>query len=205
MKITRIEKQEKRDRYNLYSEDQFVGALGADVLVGSGLTVGVDISESRLSELLGRDVVGKALLKAYDYVARRPHSTAELRDKLLRKEHPNDVVDEVINRLQESGYLDDVAFAKLWIEQRGTTRGPRLLRAELMKKGVSSDDMAEAFGERVIEDNDLTRLIQKRMTRYDGQEWPQVRDKLMRYLAGRGYDFDAITTAIRNYEASVTD
>lgn len=93
----------------------------------------------------------KAKKRALNMLAARDHATAELRSKLVRKEHPEDVVDTLLDRLTASGLLDDEQFAAGFVRARRESRAlsVRALRQELMKKGIS-----ESIAQRALEDID---------------------------------------------------
>ena len=200
MRLTRITKQEKRDRYNLFAEeDTFVGAVSALVLAQSGLREGDAVEPGRLAELMAEDEYGKALAKAYDLISRRLHTRAELKRKLERKLYDPALIEEVLDHLAELGYLDDLEFARRWVAERGGQRGARLLTAELRRKGVADEAVREVLtGHQESSDAVAAAesLARKRLPRLLGTPPRQAEAKLTRYLAGRGYDFETIRQAI---------
>jgi len=88
---------------------------------------------------------------ALNLLSRRPRSRKELKDRLYRKEFPGRAIQEVLDRMEQIGLLDDRAFAESYIRDRVRLkpRGSRALRAELAQKGVR--DEAEAAIETVFE------------------------------------------------------
>ncbi len=88
----------------------------------------------------------KAKKRALNMLAMRDHASAELRDKLIAKEHPPAVVDVLIERLAASGLLDDSAFAAAYVRANRQRRAlsKSALRRELGKKGIDADDVAAA-------------------------------------------------------------
>jgi regulatory protein len=68
----------------------------------------------------------------------RPRSVDETRRRLRHLGYRHDLVDQVVTRFIEIGYLDDEAFARAWIESRDRARprGGEALRRELSLKGV---------------------------------------------------------------------
>lgn len=199
MRVTRIAKQERRDRYNIFVDDRFYTALSAELLLESGIAQGDELKSGQLDPLIERDEAGKVLNKALRYLSVRPHSEQELRTKLVRKEIDPDLIDDAFQRLRELGYLDDVAFARQWVEERGDKRGTRLLRAELRRKGIADGVVAEALtvgSERHDELANARALALKRLGRLSGESPHAVREKLTRYLAGRGYGYDLIRQAL---------
>ncbi|WP_254668812.1 regulatory protein RecX [Brevibacterium sp. CS2] len=93
----------------------------------------------------------RAKKRALNMLAARDHATEELRSKLLRKEHPEDVVDTLLDRLTASGLLDDEQFAAGFVRARRESRAlsVRALRQELTKKGIP-----ESVSEHALEDID---------------------------------------------------
>ena len=70
------------------------------------------------------------------YLARRPHSTREVRDYLLKKKAPEDVIEKIIASMQRDKFLNDLDFAHWWREQRTRfrTKSDRVIRMELKQK-----------------------------------------------------------------------
>lgn len=202
MKITRIAKQERRDRYNVFVDDAFFCALSAELLLESGIAEGDELQPGQLDSFISQDEAGKAVSKALSYVARRPHSEAVLRDKLKQK-FDEGFVDDAIQRLNQLGYLDDEAFARQWVEERGTARGKRLLQQELRRKGV-----ADGVIELVLDDTDTDEVAQaralaaKRLSRLSGHSPEVVRRRMTDYLLRRGYSYQVVNEVLAD-EASV--
>ena len=56
--------------------------------------------------------------------------------KLGRRGYSSDEIEAALVRLEELGYLNDLAFAEGLVRHRSGSRGPRALSAELAQKGV---------------------------------------------------------------------
>jgi regulatory protein len=115
------------------------------VVAQAGLRVGLVLDAARLAELQAANTFQASYNRALDFLAVRPRSAWEVRDRLRRKAVPEDDIPRVIERLERAGYLDDAAFARFWIEERARSspRGPRLLQQELRRKGVSGPVIAQ--------------------------------------------------------------
>jgi regulatory protein len=96
----------------------------------------------------GTDHVQAAMGRALALLAARARTEREIRDRLRRRFSPG-VVDQVVGRLKELGYVNDEAFAAAWIDARSGRRptGPRRLRSELMARGVDDGVIKAALGE----------------------------------------------------------
>lgn len=80
---------------------------------------------------------------ALDFLARRAHSAAELRQKLIRKGHPDELVQVVLAQLQAAGLQSDaefVATARRQALSRG--QGPLKLCYQMAQKGVDATMIA---------------------------------------------------------------
>lgn len=93
---------------------------------------------------------GPVVEAAAAFLAVRPRSVGETRNRLLHLGYTQALVDQVIERFAEVGYLDDDAFARTWVESRDRARprGENVLRRELSLKGVARQVVDEVLGER---------------------------------------------------------
>ena len=93
----------------------------------------------------GEDAAFEAAVKL---LARRALSEAVVREKLLRKGHPDEDVDRAVERLARAGYLDDQRVALeaiLHHSRRG--HGPVRVDERLCALGVSGEAIARAWEE----------------------------------------------------------
>lgn len=75
------------------------------------------------------------------------------------------LVEPVLERLIERGYVDDERFARLWVENRSVRKGisQKKLRLELQSKGVSQDIIDTCLSEGVRnEREELEKVIVKK-------------------------------------------
>jgi regulatory protein len=84
------------------------------------------------------------------FLAVRSRSVDETRKRLVHLGYPAPIVEQVLERLIEIGYLDDLGFARAWVESRDRARprGAVALRRELGRKGVPDDVIAEVLADR---------------------------------------------------------
>ena len=95
--------------------------------------------------------VGPVVEAAAAFLAVRPRSVGETRKRLHHLGYPDGLVDEVLVRFSEIGYLDDEGFARSWVESRDRARprGETALRRELAQKGVAREVVDEVLVERL--------------------------------------------------------
>jgi regulatory protein len=121
----------------------------------------------------------------------RAQSRQELADSLAQRGVPDEVATKVLDRFGEVGLVDDVAFAKGWVESRQTSRGlsRRALGLELRRKGVDSEIVADSLAS--IDDETeyaAARALVEKKLRSTRNADPQARwRQLVGLLARRGY------------------
>ena len=94
---------------------------------------------------------------AFRYLSFRPRSEKEIAD-YLQKKNP-DIVDAVITRLRELGYVDDVKFAQWWIRVRQgrKPKGMQLIIYELLSKGVTRDVIEQVLSSEMENQEELAK------------------------------------------------
>jgi regulatory protein len=95
------------------------------------------------------------LAAALRFLETRARSVVETRRRLTDAGYRPDLVEGAIDRLLALGLLDDVAFARHWIESRDRARprGETALRRELRLRGVDPALIDEALDDRRADDN----------------------------------------------------
>lgn len=154
-------------------------------------------------------VYEKLLAASIRFVSYRPRSEKEIRDFLKKKLKKwkvfgAAVVDKVIARLTELGYVDDAKFAAWWAEQRRTfkPKGIRLITQELMAKGISRELIEEVVcqfssdrdqNDKLLGEVDMARrAAQKRLALW--QKLPSLarKRKIFDFLNRRGFTSDTV-------------
>jgi regulatory protein len=134
------------------------------------------------------------------YLANRPRSVAEIRRHLRSKRYDDEAIDGAIDRLRAQRYVDDLDFAKYWIEQRSRFRpkGDRALVSELTNKGVAREtiDIAMGEGPAETEADRARRAISRPSARWQTLEPAERKRKIHAYLAARGFDYGVIEEVI---------
>lgn len=194
--ITALEVQKKNhERVSVFLDGEF--AFGLPAVEAAKLQTGQVLSEDEITALREIDAVARALDRAVRLLARRPYSTAEIRRNLSSKQIAPPVIDEVLARLERLGYVDDLAFAQYWVENREQfrPRGPHALRYELRQKGIP-DRIIDAVVQGVDTDDSAYRAAQKRINRYQGTTRREFREKLSAFLVRRGFDYDTVRDVV---------
>lgn len=151
--------------------------------------------------------VGRTIL--LDSLTGQARTRQELADKLAKREVPDEVATELLDRFTEVGLIDDASYARQWVESRHRSRGlaPRALAQELRRKGVG-DEEAKAALEQIDEDDqrDAARaLVDKKLRSMRGLD-PQVATRrLAGLLARKGYPDGLAFAVVREALAGSDD
>ena len=144
------------------------------------------------------------LEKAVNLLSFRAHSRKELADKLKQKTGCGDAeLDEVLNRLEELGFLNDRTYAASVV--RSCVRkgyGAKRALSELSRRGVPKELREEALEEMPQMAGTLERLIRARLRNPDDRD--EVR-KVSAAMSRRGYSWDEIRRALENVQCSWSD
>src|SRR5438067_2574192 len=78
---------------------------------------------------------------AAHFLGTRPRSRWEIERRLRRARASDEVIQGTLEHLVKLGLVDDLAFARWWLEQRDrhAPRGQRMVEAELRQHGVGRD------------------------------------------------------------------
>lgn len=145
--------------------------------------------------------------RAVNLLTYKWRSIAELRERLLEKDWTNaEIVDSVIAKLEEYGYINDEQFAKDFAASqiRQKPVGKRVLRQKLAMKKVSKET-AEAALEQLFEETpeaELVELAAQKRLRLKGK--PETREdvkKFYDYLLRQGFSYDAVRERMREIAA----
>lgn len=202
--ITRLVQGKKNpNRVNIYLDDSFAFALSIDEVAKNNLRKGLELSQKVIDQLRDTDQSDYVYSKILNFLSFRPRTAKEVRDRLKQYEVKDvDKQDQVISRLKDKGYLDDVAFARWFIESRNThrPRSPRMLAQELMQKGVGREDISSVIGETNSEEISICMILDKKLGIPRPLEALE-KQKISAYLGRLGYAWEKIKQVVKTWES----
>lgn len=135
----------------------------------------------------------KAVKYAYWLMGRRNHSEKEMRQKIGRNYGPV-ATDAVIEKLKSQNVINDEKFAGEWTEYRlKQNKSKNFILRELNKKGIIRDMALEVFSKIGINEfQNAYDAVERKMKQYDKLEQFQKKNKIFRFLASKGFDYEII-------------
>ena len=143
-------------------------------------------------------------------LARREHSVAEIRSRLLDREHPADEIDAAIERLLETRALDDSRVARayartaLTVKGRGRLRVQRELQVMGIAREIAGEAIAEVFGD-LDERSLIDKAIQKKLRGGRKLVTLQERARVYQFLMRQGFTPAAVSAAMRRFGSASSD
>lgn len=123
-------------------------------------------------------------------LAARDHGRDELRRKLEKRGFEPAEVAEVLERLAQEGYLDDVRYAREFARQTlGKGHGAAYVRAKLASRGVKAGGGIVTAAEEAAS---LRAFLERRRIAPGALTDAAGRAKILRFLRGRGYSAEAV-------------
>jgi regulatory protein len=155
------------------------------------------------------EVRRKTFARAVKLLAAKPRSVAELRERLLQGKGlkaNKAIVETVIARLREYGYLDDERFAFSYASSKVKQRpiGRRRLQRDLKLKQIENnvaDEALELVYAETPEEQLIDRAIDKRI-RLRGRPKTRAEAKsLFDHLLRQGFGFELVSEKVRSVTA----
>lgn len=136
-------------------------------------------------------------------LSRREYSQQELFTKLTQQNIPSDIIDQCLNELVANNYQSDERFAEMFCRSRVNQRyGAKKITYELKQKGIDDSLITTQLATHDEQwlDNAMY-LIEKKAPRGNVGEVfcdRKLKDKITRFLVGKGYDYATISLAFES-------
>jgi regulatory protein len=144
--------------------------------------------------------MNKALGYAFRLLKYRPRSEHELRQRLKRRGFTDSIITETLIFLKDRGLIDDLEFARIWVESRiKKPLGIYRLKQELKIKGIDKnliEQVIESVGSGYNEEETIRNLIQHRMEKLKHMEPVKAKRRIFLYLLHRGFSSNKIREAL---------
>lgn len=195
-KITMIETQKRKGRYNVYLDGQYAFPVDEGVLVKHVLHKGMEISPTFQKQLEQEDNFSKAFSRALNYMSHSLRSEKEVTDDLVKHEFSLSIAEDVIAKLKDMQYIDDLVYAESYVRTAANVngKGPYVIQQELKKRGIHENLILTALeqypNEQRIENGvAAAKKVLKRSQKKSSRETEiKVRQNLMQ----KGFDKDEI-------------
>lgn len=186
--------QRDKTRSNLFIDGEFYCSLDNFTVVKNKLKEGVVLTDERLEEIREEGEFAGAFDKALAYVSKYKKTKKQVREYLEGKGFSYPAAFHAVDKLASYGYLSDEEFASSYAKTYAKNKGKRLIERELIHKGVSESQAAEAVKD-LDEESAAKECAVKFMRGKDAYDIKTL-SKCYRHLLSKGYGYDAVSGAI---------
>ncbi len=146
--------------------------------------------------------MSSAYIDGLKMLGRRELSEQQVRQRLARKEHDPDEIEDAVTRLREERAINDVRVAEAiartetGIRKRGKIRVRMQLERAGIAKDVAKQALDEVFGaldDEALIEGSLRKRLRGRESIADDREF----QRLFRYLIGQGFESDIVMRTLR--------
>lgn len=133
--------------------------------------------------------------------ARKEYAPFDIRQKLLRLNLTDDVVELLLERLIKERYIDERRYTESYIREKlhFNKWGKRKIELHLAQKRISPDvvrDVFTQFSESQLSES-LLSLLEKKRKSVTGRSEYERNGKLIRYALGRGFSMQEISRCLK--------
>ena len=202
MTITAITKRRRQARYDIYLDGTYYATLSEEAILDNHLKEGLEVDKGVFEIMVADAERQDAVHYVLSALSARAYTRKGARDKLKERGFSAAAIDYALERMTYYGYIDDTEYCRDYIAECHLTRSNRRIKQDLREKGIAEQTIDAYLCENDEHDACMRSLERKAR----GKEWtPEFVQKLIRYLAGQGYEFDVIRECIKQYEEAQED
>lgn len=186
----------KKNKIKIYADGEFQFTVESVIWYSSRFRGGDIVTSEELAELKRKSELHEAFESGLRMLSLRAHSKYELKVK-LRHKYSEDAVQEALERLEDTGLIDDEKFASLLaaeLYEKKRFAPPRIL-SELKNRGLSSEIAQNAVNSLDIDaEIGIIKVIEKAGLTSDSS--PKEKSRIIRRLLSMGYSYPEISKYI---------
>ncbi len=205
MKITEIIKTKKNNILILFENNEKI--LLSDLIFvkyNNILKVGNILSKQILQTILNDNYLEYGKKKAFDLISRKYYSEKELTAKLSKEKIPDEIIQKILNRLKELGYVNDAKYLTIWANDKINTNlwGPMMLKMKLQQK-TKDKELIEQIIKQVYANNRQHEIIERIIKKKKYKNLKVDKNKIMKYLYSKGFSYSEILNYFNEIENEI--
>lgn len=189
MKIIKITRK-KNGLYEIILSDKTSLSFYDDTIIKYNLLKPQEINQKELEEIILYNDEIKAFNIALKYITSKLRTKKEIIKKL--KDYDNVIVDKVIKKLENYGYLNDDLYIKSYVADQVNLKlnGPRKIKKDLVKLGFNVSKVKEVIDnyDKEIWTIKAKKVINKKINSNHKLSNNMLKNKLRNDLIKLGYD-----------------
>ncbi len=204
MIVTGIQELTKA-KVKVFVDYEFAFVLYKGELRTYGVREEAEITEETYQLILDEVLTKRAKLRCMYLLKSRDYTKQGLREKLTKECYAEEIIERAVAYVVSFGYVDDLRYAKAYINYAGKSKSRKQIEFDLVKKGVAKEDITAAFEElgELDELESEEKLIQALLVKkhYKNAEATlEERRKMIGFLYRKGFSLDKIYKVVGERE-----
>ena len=188
--------------YTVTLEDSTKLTIHEDLILKHNLLITKEITDNEKEIILEENKTYEIYEVSLSYINKKLRSSKELRKYLVKKEYPNELIDNVIDLLSKEGYLNDQVYANSFVHDRIilSMDGPNKIRKELENNNIENKYIEESLVS-YTEDIELERIekiVDKQIKLNNNKGANLLKKKIQMYLINLGYNYELINRILNS-------
>lgn len=186
-----------KDKSKIYIDNEFAFVLYKGEIRNYHIVKDEEIAEEIYRAVMNEVLPKRAKLRCMNLLKSRDYTKGQLESKLKQGYYPQSIIDIAISYCESYHYIDDVRYARAYINYTKERKSMKQIEQELQTKGISKADIEVAYNEiieddgEVNEENLIRNLLHKK--RFDClTSTYEERQKLIAFLYRKGFSLDKI-------------
>lgn len=169
----------------------------ARLLMQEGAVISYECYQRILTETVGL----RAKKRAVFLLERMDRTEHQLSEKLRSSGYPEVCVRDAVAYVKGYHYIDDLRYARHYIGYHQCCKSRQKLKLDLMRKGVSRNDIEQALEEAFDSDEriQIRKLLEKRQYNFADSDEKEQR-RTYQFLMRRGYQSSDILCVMKNQD-----
>ncbi len=205
-KIIEIKPQVRNPRRKtLKFDDGGVLGISEDVFISHKFEIGSEISEDLFNETINDELKNKVYNSALRLLGYRMRSCAEMKQRLLEKKYPLNIIEETIDRLLSIKYLNDAKFVEAFAHDKVKIKkiGPLELRRELIPHKIESELLERTIKkiyEKYLVFDLIKQLLDKKKIQFGTKLEQKTKKRILDLLNRKGFSWNEISAVFTELE-----
>ena len=140
------------------------------------------------------------LARIHHYCAYQERCIYEVDLKLMQWKVSSHNIKQILHHLQEEGFIDEERYARIFVRSKFHINkwGRTKIRYELKNRFITEKIVQKAM-EEIGEDDymkTIRELILKKMSEINSGKHLNIREKIITFVTGKGFEFDLISKVL---------
>ena len=182
-----------RKKVKIEFDHQFTLVLYKGELKAFSLREGAEVPDDTIERIEDQILKKRATKYAMNLLVKKDYTSKELTDKLTKAGYTENSAGAALAYVSSYHYVDDLSYTRRYLETYSDRKSIKKMQMELRQKGISDELFTQARDEAQMEDeSDTLRYYAQKKARSLDLSQNKDRQKLLRFLVGRGFPFSAV-------------